>query len=258
MQDFLRESVDNITLTFSTDGVPVFSSSKGAVWPLICTINELPLAERSWNIVLHTLWFGATKPKMDTFLKPFVEELSSLYIQGFKWTDCNGVLQTMRCAAICCICDSVAQPLLHNTKQFNGEFGCSFCTHPGSSVSVRRGHARVYTLEVGSLPDLRTNDECLQLASLATDTGQVQNGIKGPTILSRLPLFDIVQGFTPEYMHSMLLGVVRQFSSIWLESPSQLPYSLSKNTDMLDSQLLRMKPPMEIRRLPRSLDTREF
>lgn len=27
--------------------------------------------------------------------------------------------------------DTVARPLVRNTTQFNGEYGCDFCLHPG-------------------------------------------------------------------------------------------------------------------------------
>ena len=36
-------------------------------------------------------------------------------------------------------------------------------------------------------------------------------GVKVPSILSLIPSFDIVTGFVPGYMHSALLGIVRQF-----------------------------------------------
>lgn len=31
-----------ITLTFNTDGIPVFKSSKSSFWPIFLTVNELP------------------------------------------------------------------------------------------------------------------------------------------------------------------------------------------------------------------------
>ncbi|XP_035768957.1 uncharacterized protein LOC118455117 [Neolamprologus brichardi] len=37
----------SITLTFNCDGSPVFSSSKYSIWPILCTINELPF---TWHL----------------------------------------------------------------------------------------------------------------------------------------------------------------------------------------------------------------
>ena len=31
-----------VTLTFNTDGIPVFKSSKYAFWPMFLVVNELP------------------------------------------------------------------------------------------------------------------------------------------------------------------------------------------------------------------------
>jgi len=30
--------------------------------------------------------------------------------------------------------DTVARPLMRNTTQFNGEFGCDFCLHPDKTI----------------------------------------------------------------------------------------------------------------------------
>jgi hypothetical protein len=43
-------------------------------------------------------------------------------------------------------------------------------------------------------------------------------GVKGgPSLMSLVPSFDLVRGFSPNYMHSFLLGVVRQLVSLWFE-----------------------------------------
>lgn len=60
---FLSEQ-DNISLSFFTDGVPVFKSSKFSIWPLFCTVNEVSYDKRSEFIILHSLWFGPNKPSV--------------------------------------------------------------------------------------------------------------------------------------------------------------------------------------------------
>ncbi|XP_005921979.2 uncharacterized protein LOC102312488, partial [Haplochromis burtoni] len=77
----------SITLTFNCDGSPVFSSSKYSIWPILCTINELPYVERCKNVLLHTLWFGKGKPQVQSFLTPFINELQKLSAAGFCWKD---------------------------------------------------------------------------------------------------------------------------------------------------------------------------
>lgn len=41
----LLSKAENISLTWNTDGIPVFKSSKFSLWPLYFIINELPYKE---------------------------------------------------------------------------------------------------------------------------------------------------------------------------------------------------------------------
>ena len=84
-------------------------------------------------------------------------------------------------------------------------------------------------------------------------------GVKGPCILYQLPKFDVINGFSPAYMHSVLLGVTRQFVNIWLDSANNgKPYYLGPHIEYIDDQLLTIRPPSEVRSLPRSLSERRF
>jgi len=82
--------------------------------------------------------------------------------------------------------------------------------------------------------------------------------VKGASILLLLPNFDIVQSFVPDYMHSVLLGVVRQFINLWTDSCSHSQPFYIKNIQAVDRLLKTIKIPDEIHRLPRSLSDRKF
>jgi len=41
-----NDGEQRISMTFSCDGVPVFNSSHSSLWPVFCTINELPMGIR--------------------------------------------------------------------------------------------------------------------------------------------------------------------------------------------------------------------
>jgi len=60
---------NTFTLTWYTDGLQVFKSSKKQVWPLCFTINELPYSKRvkPENILLAGLWFAVQKPVPEIF-----------------------------------------------------------------------------------------------------------------------------------------------------------------------------------------------
>ena len=75
-------SNNDLSLTWNTDGIPVFESSRYSIWPIQSSINELPPHLRGKHVLLNGLWFGDRKPAMNTFLKPFVEAILKLiYMQ---------------------------------------------------------------------------------------------------------------------------------------------------------------------------------
>jgi len=154
----------NCSLSWSCDGVPVFKSSNYAIWPLFCAINELPLSERRRYIILAALWFGNTKPRMDTFLKCFVEEGSDLFHQGVNWKH-DGLEMNTKVATLICVCDAPARALVQNFTQFNGAFGCGFCMHEGVVLRKGRGHVRTYPVQ-SVIPSHRTHDETIHQRDL--------------------------------------------------------------------------------------------
>ncbi len=68
-QGFLADK-HNISFMWNTDGIPVFRSSKFSIWPLYFRINELSPKKRGLkdNMILAGLWFGQSKPNMNTYL----------------------------------------------------------------------------------------------------------------------------------------------------------------------------------------------
>lgn len=56
-------------------------------------------------------------------------------------------------------------------------------------------------------------------------------GVKGYSILSCVPLIDIGTCVLPEYMHSVLLGVVKQFIKLWLDKKG--PWNIKKKVKIL-------------------------
>ena len=85
------------------------------MWPIQVAINELPYLERRKNMMLTGLWYGKDKPKMNTFLKPFTDELIDLHEKGVtrykEETSINIKVHTLICTV-----DSVARPSIINSK----------------------------------------------------------------------------------------------------------------------------------------------
>lgn len=247
----------DLTLLWNCDGVPVFESSGYSIWPLQCVVNELPPEIRKKHVLCMALWFGSSSPNMITMFTPVIEEAKMLSTQGFTWQNpITDTPATSRAFLLTSACDATARPRLKNSLQFNGKFGCDWCLHPGESVEKGAGLVRVYPFSVPE-PDPRTQDKWEEDAISAK--GNPVNGVRGPCQLLFLPLFNIVKGFVPDYMHCVLLGVVRQWATLWFDPQyNQCPWYLGRHTQMLDSRLLEMKPPREISRAPRSLKERKF
>jgi len=248
----------SLTLCFNCDGVPVFKSSHFAIWPILCVVNELPPDVRKNHILMAALWFGAGKPDMAVFLEPFVAECQSLTNTGFHWL-CPATKQRFSCTAtvVVGICDAVARPLMQNLKQFNGHYGCGYCFDVGISVEKGSGRTTVYPFNADMT--LRTCDNMDPLVKKAVQTKQPCKGVKGPSQLQLLPMFDIIRGMVPDYMHCVCLGVARQVAALWFDSKNhEEPYYIGKSVKTVDCRLLAIKPPCSVSRTPRSIANMKF
>ncbi|KAM4531750.1 uncharacterized protein PAE49_023884 [Odontesthes bonariensis] len=258
-QNLLKQGTlggDDLTLTWNFDEVPIFNP-RFSVWPLQFTINELPYTQREENVIVAGLWFGQEKPNMDTFLKPFIDECCDLALNPFRWNDSSGTAHSSKVFSLVCSSDAVARPLLRNCKKFNGECGCDWCLHPGTMMKKGEGSVRSYRYDEMKQA-ARSNSMFEENGKEAENTGLPKNGVKGRSSLSSLPFFDIVFGFVPEYMHSVLLGVSKQLMSLWLDPVNATKdWYVGQKIEQMDSSLLCLKPPEEIIRAPRSLKCRD-
>ena len=244
----------NISFTWNTDGIPVFKSSKYCIWPLYFAINELPIHKR-WcgdNLLLAGLWFGYQKPNMLTYLKPFVESLSTMHAGV---TMCSpDTTSSFKCHArlLCGTSDLPAKAMVLNMMQFNGQHGCAHCTQSGEQFSTgERGTVHVYPYIPNNPAGPERNSENLEKdAREATDKGEPVLGIKGPSWLSVVPDYNVLAGDTIDYMHCVLLGVTRMILKLWFDSEHYCGCRVKE----ADSKLLQIKPPLTITRTPRSIE----
>ena len=80
--------------------------------------------------------------------------------------------------------------------------------------------------------------------------------MKGLSWLATVPTFDLIRGTSVDYMHCIPLGVCRLLLKLWLKSKhhSGLGY-IGTRVSLIDNRLSLIKPPDEIQRTPRSLET---
>ena len=248
----------NISLTWNTDGIPVFKSSKYSIWPLYFVINELPISKR-WcndNIILAGLWFGTRKPNMLTFLKPFVEGLSELH-SGVEMHSPD-VSNNFLCKArlLCGTCDLPAKAMVFNMIQYNGYFGCTYCLQSGKQLATgERGTVHVYQyIQNNPAGPKHTTEQLEKDSREAIEKGTAVNGVKGPSWFSMVPNYNILEGNTVDYMHCVLLGVTKMLLKLWFDSEhSKEMWYCGTKVQSADSKLLQIKPPINITRTPRSI-----
>ncbi|KAG0429616.1 hypothetical protein HPB47_023442 [Ixodes persulcatus] len=155
------------------------------------------------------LWFGSSHPNMNLFMTRFVEEVTS--VKAVTW-EYDSTTISSNVHALCCCVDAPARAEVRNHIHFNGYFGCPWCLasgeHVGGSLRYR-----------GTVADEeRTPEGVRRDMELALQGGVSVNGVKGPSPLANLPHFNLVWGFSVDYMHGVLLGVARQFADYLFNS----------------------------------------
>jgi hypothetical protein len=257
----------DFTCTMNTDGVNVFPSGKTSMWPLFLSVNELDYKVRRNNTRLVALWVGKTKPDFETFLAPFVEQCNKLSTEGLTWSF-KGEEKKSKVHVTMVAADSVARCTLQGIKQFNGYYSCPFCYVKGEKFEMEGvGHRMIFPpsddiieerTEESFEQDLETLGELLA-SKRRPNNNKIEhaNGVINASPLLLLKDFNIVTGFTVDYMHTAILGVLKTLTTMyWLESKnSKEDYYLSKDKqNKIVTRFMRCKVPYEVNRSTRDLD----
>ena len=121
------------------------------------------------------------KPSWNTILN---NTFSGLPVERSVFLDINGCQKEVVLHLHSATFDLPALASVLNIKQFNDQFGCAFCEHPGESVVSGRDHVRVY-LPQAQQCNLISNSSYLKYADLADKSGECIFGIQGKCVLSR-------------------------------------------------------------------------
>ncbi|KAH7974577.1 hypothetical protein HPB49_017064 [Dermacentor silvarum] len=243
----------DLTLTVNTDGSPLYKSSNASIWPIQLSINELPQPHRNANTFLAGLWFGRKHPDMALFIGKFVKALQM--VGEIVWQ--HGAVDLISRVYLACVCvDAPARAAVGNQTQFNGCFGCPWCLACGTLQEGRR----LYINSEPPAPE-RTAAGIRRDMKLAMELQTPVNGLKGPSAFWPLQYLDLVECYTVEYMHCVLLGVTRQFTEYWFDSShchEKFYIGRPSTLNFLNRRLKGIQPPHHITRLPRSIQERHF
>ena len=237
----------NLALCLFTDGVPLYKSSAVSKWPVYVVILNLPASVRmkAENMIVCGIWNGPAKPVMSILLDPIIKSMQALLSVGVQMKSTIG---TLRVKIVMGIFDLPAKASVLCSKQFNGEFGCSVCLHPGKR---QQNNSRVY------LPDStildRSHQQVIRNAREAERTKTCINGVYGLSALAHT--FDLVSSIPVDYMHAVLEGVTRMLLRMLVESKYHAaPFYIGpRRLAEVDNELLKQTPPSEFSRAPRSI-----
>ena len=159
----------------------------------------------------------------------------------------NGTVKTVRAVLQYGIFDQVAKAPVVNMIQFNDQHGCLTCTHPGSSHIRGR---RIYNPSSVSMS--RKHKSVMDAAQQAERSGVRVRGIKGISVLSKI--LDLVDGIPIDCMHAVLEGVTRWLLHARFNSENhRQPFYFGRCILQIDKLLLKLTPPSEFSRPPRSI-----
>uniref|UniRef100_A0ABD2WA97 Transposase domain-containing protein n=1 Tax=Trichogramma kaykai TaxID=54128 RepID=A0ABD2WA97_9HYME len=161
----VEERKNYLTAVFNTDGASKFKCSKQSVWPLYLMINELPKNIRTEKLIVCGLMFTPKKPDMTIFLDKMVELINSINIS----CTINNEEKNIKIYILTCCVDAVARAPIQGIKQFNGNYGCNWCYHPGITHGVKRFPILEHA------PKLREHQEMIDLM-LEADPDNPQYG----------------------------------------------------------------------------------
>lgn len=187
---------NSILLDFNLDGVPISASSNSSLWPVLMSIEK---CKKICIVVCH-------KPlDINLYLKEFCVELQHLVDKGFMY---NNTHFTIRIRSF--PCDAPARAFCLNIYGHAGQKPCHKCKIVGKYHNNRQ---TFMTLE--NKP--RTAAEFIEKADLLH--------YHGTSPFDELKL-NIPKIFVIDYMHAVLLGVVKTLVLLWIFNRKK-EYSLS-------------------------------
>lgn len=218
------------------------------MWPIQLCITNLPPDIRMdlRYLLLAGIWLGPVKPDMVVILQPILDRIHTLYKEGLPILTPVGH-KLLRAKLLCVVFDLPARAMAINLIQWNGRYGCTHCLDEGTQKS----HVRVYL--PNDRHNVRSEEDVLKYARTASKSSPVF-GVKGPSVLS--PYLNIVKDTAIDYMHAVLEGVARaMLVKFWLNGKyKDYRFYLAKEVKQIDKILLRIRPPHEFRRTPRSVE----
>lgn len=234
---FSLSETDTIKIDINIDGVPIFKSCNTSFWPILCsTDNSVSYEFNAVSPFIVAIFYGSKKPDVHQFLQLFVEELKIVMDCGIE---VEGKQFDVELRSV--IADAPARAFLKQTKCHGGYYACDRCTTKGKYKNRAVSYSETDA-------DKRDN-----ISFRAKSQPEHHIGDSPFTALN----IDMVNVFVYDYLHVILLGIVRKLMSLfWNKVPFKISVS-QKSVVEQKVKLLHKFFPSDFARKPRSFDELE-
>jgi hypothetical protein len=192
-----------------TDGAPVTKVGGKSLWPVQCTLVEIPppLRDHVDATMVLGAWLGGTHPNRDLLWSGIVGQIYDLFNTGITITTDTGEKLKYAIRAHLATFDLPALAQNCNITQFNGYHACPDCDIRG--VVIERQVFYPYS----KTPSAPKTDHDYTTLSTQKATTTALKGIKGPTPLTRILIFP--DQIAKDYMHLVCSGHFKTLISYW-------------------------------------------
>ncbi|XP_069102496.1 uncharacterized protein [Argopecten irradians] len=214
------------------------------------------------------LWYGNEKPDMKLFLGSMLTEMKDLFKGETVQVNNNAV--NLRAIILSTVADAPARCMMLDFVQFNGNFGCPCCYTKGETFYIsEKGNSHIYPYDLtedhiaNGHATIRTDEETLTFARNVEKKfiegkrrePEPEKGVKGISMLSVFPTFSLIRGTTIDYMHCVLLGIMKMMIGLWInQDHRQEAWSIRASIDSINERIRCVRPPHLISRMPQNID----
>lgn len=191
LRDYQRKGIEkrHIKLGVNVDGLPIYKSSNEGLWLILCSEID------SKEVYSVGAYFGRGKPgNANEFVKQFVDEATKLINNGLKEENVSISITFLSC-------DTPAKAFILYLKGHTGYDSCSKCYIGG--VYVKINPKKKNTKNRGQICFPGTGP-----FQLRTDNDNFESHVR--PLIADLPEFGFISSAPLDYMHLILLGVVKR------------------------------------------------
>ena len=246
-----KELKETVQLQFNIDGLPLFRSSPVDFWPILCRAF---LGRSVTSVFPVGLFCGKSKPSsVDEYLNLFLLELNAILQNGIY---INDVQVQVRVHSF--VCDAPARQYVKKVKGHLGYDACERCEIHGERNDGNEPGIKFVDVNC----PLRTNDS---FRCNSYPNHQKTHECASP--LTKLSI-DMIRDFPLDYMHLVLLGVVKRMLRLWLGTTDFHVTKYSCNFRLLaraSSHIISQRVKVcaecvssEFQRRPRQMDENKF